>query len=172
MVENVCINPDLGREDKDPEVVTRMIILGPKANVSESEIVNQMHLLGLPLTIKQTCYGAMVSGKEKDVITAIKEVRKMDPYNIFTKDRGFPPGDPRRCRGHRKGPREGFHQMEKEFKLLGFVSDALKNPKEVSLEEETCVPLEEFEEIMKECLEEEKLDKDNIKGKKHSENKK
>ncbi len=172
MVENVCINPDLGREDKDPEVVTRMIILGPKANVSESEVVNQMHLLGLPLTIKQTCYGAMVSGKEKDVITAIKEVRKMDPYNIFTKDRGFPPGDPRRCRGHRKGPREGFHQMEKEFKLLGFVSDALKNPKEVSLEEETCVPLEEFEEIMKECLEEEKLDKDNIKDKRHSENKK
>ncbi|WP_054835233.1 methanogenesis marker 6 protein [Methanobrevibacter arboriphilus] len=150
-----------------------MIILGPKANVSESEIVNQMHLLGLPLTIKQTCYGAMVSGKEKDVITAIKEVRKMDPYNIFTKDRGgFPPGDPRRCRGHRKGPREGFHQMEKEFKLLGFVSDALKNPKEVSLEEETCVPLEEFEKIMKECLEEEKLDKDDIKDKKRSENKK
>jgi putative methanogenesis marker protein 6 len=148
MVENVCINPTLGREDLDPEVVTRMIILGPKADVSESEIVNHMHLLGLPLTIKQTCYGAMVSGKEKDVITAIKEVRKLDPYNIFTKDRGFAPGDPRRCRGHRKGPREGFHQMEKEFKLLGHVSDALKNPKEVSLEEEKSIPVDELKEII------------------------
>ena len=51
MVENVCINPNLGREDSDPEVVTRMIILGPKANVSESEVVNHIHLLGLPLKI-------------------------------------------------------------------------------------------------------------------------
>ena len=152
MVENVCINPELGREDMDPEVVTRMIILGPKADVSESEVVNHMHLLGLPLTIKQTCYGAMVSGKEKDVIEAIKSVRSIDPYNIFTKDRGFPPGDPRRCRGHRKGPREGFHQMEKEFQLLGYVSDALQNPKEVFVEEETRVPLDEFEKIMNQCL--------------------
>ncbi len=165
MVENVCINPNLGREDSDPEVVTRMIILGPKANVSESEVVNHIHLLGLPLTIKQTCYGAMVSGKEKDVLRAIGEVRKLDPYNIFTKDRGFPPGDPRRCRGHRKGAREGFHQMEKEFKLLGFVSDALKNPKEVSLEEETCIPLEEFEEIMEQCLEEENLNNSDVRNK-------
>jgi len=155
MVENVCINPDLGREDMDPEVVTRMIILGPKADVSESEVVNHMHLLGLPLTIKQTCYGAMVSGKEKDVMMAIKEIRKLDPYNIFTKDRGFPPGDPRRCRGHRKGPREGFHQMEKEFQLLGFVSDALKNPKEVSLKEEKPISVDELQEIMESCLEEE-----------------
>ncbi|RBQ23698.1 hypothetical protein ALNOE001_07630 [Candidatus Methanobinarius endosymbioticus] len=158
MVENVCINPDLGKEAMDPETVTKMIILGPKANVSENEIVNQMHLLDLPLTIKQTCYGAMVSGNEEDVKEAIKEVRKLDPYNIFTKDRGFPPGDPRRCRGHRKGPREGFHQMEKEFKLLGFVSDALKNPKKVSLEEETCIPVDEFEKIMNQCLAEGDVD--------------
>ncbi|MDR0900569.1 MAG: DUF2102 domain-containing protein, partial [Methanobrevibacter sp.] len=68
MVENVCISPNLNKEDMDPENVTRMIILGPKADVSESEIVNNLHLLSLPLTIKQTCYGAMVSGKEKDVM--------------------------------------------------------------------------------------------------------
>jgi len=152
MVQNVCINPDLGREDMDPEVVTRMFILGPKADVSESEIVHHMHLLGLPLTIKHTCYGAMVSGKKKDVMTAVKEVRKLDYYNIFTKDRGFPPGDPRRCRGHRKGPREGFHQMEDEFKLLGFVSDALKNPKKVSLEKEKPIPVDEFKEIVESYL--------------------
>ncbi|KZX16346.1 hypothetical protein MBCUT_08980 [Methanobrevibacter cuticularis] len=151
MAENVCINPDLSEEDMDPEVATRMIILGPKADVSESEIVNQLHLLGLPLTIKQTCYGAMVSGKEEDVMEAIKEIRKLDQYNIFTKDRGFPPGDPRRCRGHRKGPREGFHQMEKEFQLLGYVSDALKNPKKISLEEEKCIPVDELKNIIESC---------------------
>ena len=162
MVENVCINPNLGREDMDPEVVTRMIILGPKANVSESELVNHLHLLALPLTIKQTCYGAMLSGKEKDVLEAIKDLRNLDPYSIFTKDRGFPPGDPRRCRGHRKGPREGFHQMEKEFQLLGHVSDALKNPKTVSIEEEPCLSFDKFENIMQECLIDEDLKTENL----------
>lgn len=133
MSENLCMSPDLSKEDMDPDVVTRMIILAPKANVSENEIASRIHLLDLPLTVKWTCYGAMVSGKEKDVLKAIEEVRKLDPCNIFTKDRGFAPGDPRRCRGHRFGPREGFHQLEKEFKLLDYVSDALKNPKEVSV---------------------------------------
>ncbi|MGL4670596.1 MAG: methanogenesis marker 6 protein [Methanobacteriaceae archaeon] len=154
MSANVCLNPELSSDDKDPDNVTRMIILGPKAEVSESEIVNSLHLLEFPLTIKQTCYGAMVQGKKDDVIKAIEAIRKLDPYNIFTKDRGFAPGDPRRCRGHRKGPREGFHQLEKEFKLLGFVSDALKNPKKVSLKEKKCVPLDVFKETIDQCLNE------------------
>ena len=37
---NLCITPEVGSEDMDPDVSTRMIILGPKANVSESEVVN------------------------------------------------------------------------------------------------------------------------------------
>ncbi|MDR1722137.1 MAG: methanogenesis marker 6 protein [Methanobrevibacter sp.] len=147
---NVAPTPHLDSEDRDPENVTRMIILGPKAEVSESEVVHHMHLLGLPLTIKQTCYGAMVSGKEKHVLQALKDLRKLDPYNIFTKDRGFPMGDPRRCIGHRKGPREGYHQLESEFKLLGHVSDALRHPKQVSLEKPKPIDVDEFEEILKE----------------------
>ena len=99
MSANLAISPDLSKEETDPDYVIRMIILGPKANVGENEIVNHLHLLDLPLTVKWTCYGAMVAGKSEDVEKAIKEVRKLDPYNIFTKSRGFPPGDPRRCRG-------------------------------------------------------------------------
>lgn len=91
-------------------------------------------MLDLPLTIKNTCYGSMISGKSEDVYKAIEEIRKLDPAHIFTKERGFAPGDPRRCRGHRFGPREGFHQMEKEYRILGFVAEALENPKEVELE--------------------------------------
>ncbi|MDR2623287.1 MAG: methanogenesis marker 6 protein [Methanobrevibacter sp.] len=147
---NVCATSDLNSQDIDPDNITRMIILGPKAEVSESEVVNHIHLLGLPVTTKLTCYGAMVSGKEEDVLKVIKEVRKLDPYNLFSRDRGFPIGDPRRCRGHRKGPREGFHQMESEYKLLEDVSDALRNPKEVSLEKEEKMDLDELEEIFKE----------------------
>ncbi|MDL2246377.1 methanogenesis marker 6 protein [Methanobrevibacter sp. OttesenSCG-928-K11] len=156
MLENLSINPELGSDDTDPETVTRMIILGPKANVSESEIVHALHLLDLPLTIKNTCYGSMVSGKEKDVIKAIKEIRKMDPNNIFTKARGFPPGDPRRCRAHRLGPREGFHQMEDEFKLLGDISDALSNRKEVNIEKDEPIDVDDFKDIVKESLNDKK----------------
>jgi putative methanogenesis marker protein 6 len=147
---NVCATAELNSDDTDPDNITRMIILGPKAEVSESEVVSHIHLLGLPVTVKVTCYGALVSGKKEDILKIIKEIRKLDPYNIFTRERGFPVGDPRRCRGHRHGPREGFHQMEGEYKLLEHVSDALRNPKEVSLEEKKQMNVDDLEKIFKE----------------------
>lgn len=97
MLRNLTISPELDKEDWDPDVITRMIIIAPGAHVSESEIVNELHMLDLPLTIKNTCYGSMVSGKTKDVFEAIREIRKLDPNHIFTKERGFAPGDPRRA---------------------------------------------------------------------------
>ena len=160
MPANLCITPDLGKEDMDPEVSTRMIILSSKANVSESEVVNFLHMLNLPLTIKWTCYGAMISGKDEYVRQAIRELRKLDPYGIFTKERGFAPGDPRRCRGHRYGPREGFHQMEKEFRILDYVGEALKNPREVTIEKKEPVSVEYFKEVLEETLKEEKSEDD------------
>lgn len=153
---NLCITPEVGSEDMDPDVSTRMIILGPKANVSESEVVNFLHLLDLPLTIKWTCYGAMVSGKDEHVRQAIEELRKLDPYGIFTKERGFAPGDPRKCRGHRHGPREGFHQMEKEFQILDYVGEALKHPKDVHVEKKEPVSLDLFKEALEDSFKEEK----------------
>jgi putative methanogenesis marker protein 6 len=128
-----------------------MIILGPAANISQTELVRKLHMMELPLTIKSTCYGAVINGEESIVDKAVEEMRKLDYCNIFTKDRGFPPGDPRRCRAKRGGAREGFHQLEKEFELLGFVSEALENPKKVSLKKPKKVPVETFKEIAKEC---------------------
>lgn len=91
--------------------------------------------------------------KNKGVFEAIREIRKLDPNHIFTKERGFAPGDPRRCRGHRFGPREGFHQMEDEYRLLGDVADALENPRDVEVEVEKPIDVDEFKKIMNECLE-------------------
>lgn len=153
MLRNLTISPELDKEDWDPDVITRMIIIAPGAHVSESEIVNELHMLDLPLTIKNTCYGSMVSGKTKDVFEAIREIRKLDSNHIFTKERGFAPGDPRRCRGHRFGPREGFHQMENEYRLLGDVADALENPRDVKVAVEKPIDVDEFKKIMNECLE-------------------
>ena len=153
---HLTMSPKLDSEDLDPEVVNRMIILGPRANVSESELTSELHLLGLPLTIKETCYGAMVSGKKEDVKKAIIEIRKLDPYNIFTKDRGFAPGDPRRCRGHRLGPREGFHQLEREYELLDYVGEALKNPRPVEIVKPKPIDVDEFKSIVNESIKREK----------------
>jgi putative methanogenesis marker protein 6 len=131
--------------------ITRMIILGPAAQVSQSEIVSKLHMLELPITIKSTCYGAVLHGDEEVVQEAIKRIRSLDPYNIFTKDRGFPPGDPRRCRAKRGAAREGFHQLEKEFELLGYVGEALECPEPVELKEPGKVSPEEFRKIAQEC---------------------
>ncbi|HHY00786.1 MAG TPA: methanogenesis marker 6 protein [Methanothermobacter sp.] len=131
--------------------VTRMIILGPKAQLSQSELLGKLHMLELPLTIKTTCYGAVIHGDDKTVQDAITKIRDLDPSNIFTKDRGFPPGDPRRCRAKRGAAREGFHQLEKEYELLEYVCDALKDPKKVSLEESKKISLDEFRKIVQEC---------------------
>ena len=76
MSENLCPKVNMSSEDWDPDVITRMIILGPGARVSESEIVGEFHMLGLPLTIKNTCYGSMISGKKDDVLKAINKYEK------------------------------------------------------------------------------------------------
>ena len=132
------------------DIVTRMIILSPSANISQSELVQRIHMLELPLTIKSTCYGAIVHGEKEEVEKLIKKVREWDPYNIFTKDRGFPPGDPRRCRGHRGAAREGYHQLEKEFSLLSYVGEALEKPEKVEIEKAEKISVDDFKKIVKE----------------------
>ena len=42
--------------------------------------------------------------------------------------------------------------MEKEFQILGFVSEALENPKEVEIEEKKPLAVDEFKKILDECL--------------------
>jgi putative methanogenesis marker protein 6 len=148
-------NETLENKHEDTKV-TRMIVLGPSSNISQSELVGKLHMLELPLIIKSTCYGAVINGEENDVMEAIEKIRKLDPSNIFTKDRGFPPGDPRRCRAKRGGAREGFHQLEKEYELLEYVCEALDNPHKVSLVKKGKINPEEFQKIVQECENEDK----------------
>ncbi|MDI9618986.1 methanogenesis marker 6 protein [Methanothermobacter sp.] len=140
-----------GKEKKHEES-TRMIILGPSSRLSSSELVQRLHLLGLPLTIKSTCYGALVHGDKDTVMEAVRKIRSLDPANIFTKERGFPPGDPRRCRGHRGAAREGYHQLEKEFKLLGYVGEALERPQKAEPEKKEKVSVDEFRNVVERSL--------------------
>lgn len=106
------------------ESETRMIVIAPTSDITPDRVVRFVHSLGRQLTIKETCYGAMIEGSKKDVREALSEVRKLDPNRIFSKIRGYPIGDTRRCRAHH-GSRPGFTQLEKEWKDLSLVEKGL-----------------------------------------------
>lgn len=76
--------------------------------------------------IKETCFGLVVSGEEGEVNRIVAELRKIDPEHIFVKDRGFPPGDSRRCRANLGGARPGYNGLEFEMSILPYISHGLE----------------------------------------------
>ncbi|MBP7299677.1 MAG: methanogenesis marker protein 6, partial [Methanoculleus sp.] len=70
--------------------------------------------------IKETCFGLQVTGEPGAVDRLIEVIRSIDPDHIFIKDRGFPPGDSRRCRANLGGARPGYLGHEREFRLLRY----------------------------------------------------
>ncbi len=108
----------------EEESETRMIVIAPTSDITPDRVVRFVHSLGRKLTIKETCYGAVIEGGRKDVRETLREVRKLDPNRIYSKIRGYPIGDKRRCRAHH-GSRPGFTQLEKEWKDLSLVEKGL-----------------------------------------------
>ena len=84
--------------------------------------------------VKETCFGLEVTGKPEEVEGIVAKIRAMDPAHIFVKDRGFPPGDPRRCRANLGGARPGYHGMEQEMAIIPFVSHGLEEVKKRDIE--------------------------------------
>ena len=76
--------------------------------------------------VKETCFGLQVTGKPEEVDGIVEKIRALDPAHVFVKDRGFPPGDPRRCRANLGGARPGFHGHEYELSLIENVSRGLE----------------------------------------------
>ncbi|MDK2916323.1 MAG: hypothetical protein PWR25_880 [Euryarchaeota archaeon] len=76
--------------------------------------------------IKETCFGLQVTGEPEAVDRLIEEIRSFDPTHIFVKDRGFPPGDPRRCRANLGGARPGYLGHEREFRILRYITRGLE----------------------------------------------
>jgi putative methanogenesis marker protein 6 len=77
--------------------------------------------------IKETCFGLQITGNEDDVETIITKLRARDPAHIFVKDRGFPPGDPRRCRANLGGARPGYFGHEFEMGIVRKISKGILN---------------------------------------------
>lgn len=104
---------------------TRYIVLAPDSEMTPDQLARTIHAYNLDVVVKETCFGVVVSGKNEEVLRTVQEVRKLDPNRIYTKVRGFPVGDPRRCRAH-KGSRPGFAQLEKEWKDLVLIEKGLQ----------------------------------------------
>jgi len=134
--------------------VTKYIIMSSESNILPSDIAMRIYGSGYDVLVKETCFGVIINGEAEVVEALVKEIRSLDPAGIFIKDRGFPPGDPRRCRGRRGGgARPGFYMIESESKLLPMISRALASEGEsqpIVKEKTRPLPLKRLEEIVNE----------------------
>lgn len=137
-------------------LVTKYVITSTESNILPSDIAMKIYGSKYDVRVKETCFGVIVNGEEEVINSLVKEIRNLDPAGIFIKDRGFPPGDPRRCRGRRGGgARPGFYMIESESKMLPMISRALASEgKETEAIPEKNKPLQikRLEEIVKEGL--------------------
>ena len=78
-------------------------------NTTPQDIATAAYEIAQGVMIKETCFGCQITGSPEDVDRIIAHLRKLDPYRIYVKDRGFPPGDARRCRADLGGYRHGYH---------------------------------------------------------------
>mgnify|MGYP001091229038 CR=1 FL=1 len=103
--------------------VTKMVVVS-----SYAPILSKIYESQFDLTVKETCFGVLMSGEEEEMKRATDYIREEFGKGVFIKDRGFPMGDVRRCRADRGGgARPGFHQLEREIKMLPLIEDSLNN---------------------------------------------
>ena len=95
-------------------------------HMTPGELALRAYEVSFGVLIKETCFGLQVTGEPEAVDRLIAEIRSFDPSHIFIKDRGFPPGDPRRCRANLGGARPGYLGHEREFRLLHYITHGLK----------------------------------------------
>lgn len=108
------------------DTITKMAVIN-STKILPSDVVIKLYESKADVMIKETCFGVMVSGERQVVDKLLGEVRKMDPYGIFIKERGLVPGEPHRCRATRRGgARPGFHMLETEDKILPHIASALR----------------------------------------------
>lgn len=118
------------------DVITKLVVLGSDS-VLPIDAALKIYESKTGIVIKETCFGTMVTGPRADVNQVVKEVVALDKNHIFVKERGFPPGDDRRCRASRGGgSRPGFYFMQEEASMLPIIGKALdKYDKNIPLKE-------------------------------------
>ncbi len=106
--------------------ITKMVVIN-SSKLLPSDVVIKLYESNADVLIKETCFGVMVTGERQVVDSLLSGIRKLDPYGIFIKERGFAPGEPYRCRATRRGgARPGFHNLQSEDKMLPHIASALR----------------------------------------------
>jgi Uncharacterized protein conserved in archaea len=103
---------------------TRLLMISPDSQVTPDQLVRAVHTMAPGLKVKETCYGCLAEGSKENVSELMKQVRATYRNEVFSKRRGFPQGDPRRCRAQH-GTRPGFAQLEAEWGCLPLIQAAL-----------------------------------------------
>ena len=116
--------------------VTKYVVV-ESFDVTPADLAIRGYEISNGAMIKETCFGLVVTGKPEEVERIVTGLRTMDPDHIFVKDRGFPPGDPRRCRANLGGARPGYHGMEFEMTVIPYITHGLE---ELKKRDATAVP--------------------------------
>lgn len=104
-------------------------------DTTPQDIATAAYEVAQGVMIKETCFGCQITGTPEDVGRIVDHLKKLDPYRIFVKDRGFPPGDARRCRADLGGARPGYLGHEFEMKMAPYISFGLKAVDKMTAEE-------------------------------------
>ncbi len=137
--------------------VSRYFVVAPGAGVSPTELFQWLLENSPPeVTIKQTCFGAIADGPEDELRELADKAREEFGYAVFSKERGYPAGDPRVCRRTRGGgPRPGFPQLQRETEDLDLIAEglqALEAGEEVEVEKKKPPSAKDIEKIIEEEL--------------------
>lgn len=101
-------------------------------DTTPQDVATAAYEIAQGVMVKETCFGCQITGTPEDVRRIVDHLRNIDPYRIFVKDRGFPPGDARRCRANLGGARPGYLGHEFEMKLARYISYGLSEVDKMS----------------------------------------
>ncbi|MDR3205813.1 MAG: methanogenesis marker protein 6 [Candidatus Methanoplasma sp.] len=129
---------------------TRLFMISPDSRVTPDQLVRAVHAMGKGVKVKETCYGCLAEGSEENIGEVLAAVRERYPYDVFSKKRAYPAGDPRRCRAEH-GTRPGYAQLEAEWESLPLIACGLescgKGEKHELPPEPEKLPVEDFKKI-------------------------
>lgn len=100
---------------------TYVVMISPDSPVTPSDASKRVLMMKLDLSVKETCFGLIIEGEEDLLNEAVEELKRIDRYGIYVKERGFKIYDNRICRLVRKKRRPGFHQFEREYATLPYI---------------------------------------------------
>ncbi len=129
---------------------TYLIVISPDSELNPSALFYSLIRLGLPIVVKEACFGILIEGEKEEVEKAIEKAKELEPNKLFIKERGYKVWDSRICRMKQKGgPRPGFLQLEAEYEILPIISEAMKKTKpEIKIQEKKRVRPDEILKIV------------------------